>query len=246
MRKLKRYSGQTHQGPHLQINEDDFDVDLTNNLYMVFDGFGGSGIGDRTVARLKENIKSLFLRISGDPDSTMPFYFSAKHLIEGNALINALHFAHQQLKKENDSREMSARGGSSFLGAALSESILTMVSCGNCMSFLYRKGHLLPLTTPDTLCPLPLNRQHALFANHPLSALGLFDHLHLQTRELKLEDDDIIIMTTDGPYLHLDQKEIKFIIENQTMDAQDKIKEIFRISNERGNRDNQTTIFLHF
>src|SRR5690554_2697171 len=99
--KLKSYTAKTHQGPYLHINEDEVDVDLRNKIYMLIDGFGGSGIGDRVAKEVKETIKRFYTRVGGDPDSTLPFFFSHKYLIEGNALINSMHYAHSLIKKDN-------------------------------------------------------------------------------------------------------------------------------------------------
>ena len=71
------------------------------NYFLIFDGFGGSNIGDRTVHKLKDSIKSFYTKIGNDSDATLPFYYSYKYLIEGNALINSMHYAHMVLKKEN-------------------------------------------------------------------------------------------------------------------------------------------------
>ncbi|MFT6604380.1 MAG: serine/threonine protein phosphatase PrpC, partial [Bacteriovoracaceae bacterium] len=68
--KLKSYSAHTHQGPHLQINEDDVEIDLINQLYIIFDGFGGSAIGDKAVQEIKQTIKNFYTKIGGDPDAT--------------------------------------------------------------------------------------------------------------------------------------------------------------------------------
>ena len=46
MIELKSYGLLSHQGPHLNLNEDYVEVDLANNLFMVIDGFGGSNIGE--------------------------------------------------------------------------------------------------------------------------------------------------------------------------------------------------------
>lgn len=45
--EIENFSSYSHQGPFLKVNEDGFDFDLDKNLYMVFDGFGGSLIGDK-------------------------------------------------------------------------------------------------------------------------------------------------------------------------------------------------------
>ena len=80
--ELKSYSAHTNQGPSLQVNEDGYDIDLVNNLFMVMDGFGGSGIGDKSMTQLMNDIKLFYSRVVADPESTMPFFFSHKFLIE--------------------------------------------------------------------------------------------------------------------------------------------------------------------
>ncbi|MEI8347163.1 MAG: hypothetical protein WCG27_06835, partial [Pseudomonadota bacterium] len=91
MIQLKSYAGKTHQGPHLQVNEDCYEVDLCNRLYLVIDGIGGAGIGNRYSALFKDGIKQFYTRLGGDPDATRPFYFGHRYLLEGNALINSLY-----------------------------------------------------------------------------------------------------------------------------------------------------------
>ena len=39
---LKRYAYKTDKGPLLEVNEDDVEVDLKNEIFMILDGFGGS------------------------------------------------------------------------------------------------------------------------------------------------------------------------------------------------------------
>jgi len=61
--ELKSYAAKSHQGPYLQVNEDGVEVDLMQKIYMVFDGFGGSNVGDKTVEFLKENIKKFYEKL---------------------------------------------------------------------------------------------------------------------------------------------------------------------------------------
>ena len=98
---LKIFSAETHQGPYLNINEDGCDYDFSNNIYMILDGFGGSGVGDKVVREIKDNIKRFYTQIASDINATMPFFYSPKYLIEGNALINSLIFCsfHKLLHK---------------------------------------------------------------------------------------------------------------------------------------------------
>lgn len=244
MGRLKSYSAKTHQGPLLQVNEDDYDVDLRNQLFFLMDGFGGAGVGDKAVGLVKSQLKSFYTKIAMDPDSTLPFFFSPRYLIEGNALINSLKSAHQSLKNENAEKDMSSRGGVSLIAVAASESLLTLVSVGNCASFLYRQGRLELLTYPDCLKPLSDEYQRS-FHLHPLNALGLFDEVEPQVRELRLQNDDQVILLSDGVYGRLKEEEIKFVLEKKT-EKSHLIDDLFAMANSRGNLDNQTAVILRF
>ena len=140
--KVKAYAAQSHQGPYLEVNEDGHEADVINGLYMVLDGYGGSGIGDKAVDLVRKKVKHFFTRINEDSNATLPFYYSKKYLLEGNALINAVHFAHRNLMDENEKLDLSSRGGASGVLTSLSDNIVTIVSTGNCRAYLYRKGRI--------------------------------------------------------------------------------------------------------
>jgi len=243
---LKSYAMRTDQGPFLEINEDDLDIDVVNGLYLLFDGFGGSGIGDVVVKELKKNIKENYTRIAADPDSTLPFFYSPRYLIEGNAMINSMHFAHNALAKSNKEKEMDCRGGASVLAISQAEKILTVGSVGNCMAYLYRQGYLEVVSAADTVELFNQGEAGASFLTVPASAFGLFNTFHMQTRELKMQDEDTLLLLTDGAYSRLTKKEIKFILESKDHSNSEKLDQIFKLSNDRGNRDNQSAIILNY
>lgn len=246
MSALKSYYAKTHQGPYLNINEDDYGIDLVNKLFMIFDGFGGSGVGDKYVAFLKETIGKYYTRIGGDPDATMPFYYSYKYLIEGNALINAMRYAHGLVLKENKQKEMNQRGGASAISAVLAENIMTLVSVGNCISYLHRKGNFEIITFPDVLrCPTEGNLTKGSLSA-PMSGFGLFEDLHLQIVEVRVAPEDQIIMMSEGAYQKIDESELKYVLSKSNLSPSEIIDDIFERSNTRGNMNNQTTILLQF
>jgi serine/threonine protein phosphatase PrpC len=246
MSEIKSYAMKTHQGPFLNLNEDLVEVDLVNNLFMVIDGFGGSNIGDKAASMVRDSLKRSFTKIASDPDSTLPFYFSHKYLIEGNALVNALQVAHQNLSRENDSKSLDTRGGASVVCGALAENILTLISTGNCQAYLYRKGHLTVEIMADSLLNVSRDRQASHFQNAPMSGVGLFEDIHYQTREIKICSGDLVILLSDGVFSRLAEDEIKFLIDNHSGNEMETINELFKLSNDRGNLDNQTALLLHF
>lgn len=246
MIELKSYGMQTHQGPHLNLNEDLVEADLVNNLFMVVDGFGGSNIGDRVAMMVRDSLKRSYTKIAVDPEATLPFFYSHKYLIEGNALINAFHTAHQNVNRDNEEKSMDNRGGASVIAAALAENILTLVSIGNCVAYLYRKGHLSVEVLPDSLASLSRDTFQSHLHSVPMSGIGLFEDLHYSVRELKVTEGDLVVLLTDGAYSRLSADEIKYTLEKNLESEMEAIKELFRLSNDRGNLDNQSAMILQF
>jgi serine/threonine protein phosphatase PrpC len=234
MSELKSYTLETHQGPHLNLNEDLVDVDLGLQLFMVLDGFGGSNIGDRVALSSKEYIKQFFRKISRDHDSTLPYFFSAKYLLETNALINAFRGAHEKIYKENSNCSMNNRGGASAIALVIADNMASLVGTGNCLALMIRKGNLFTQMLPDS------------FANAPMSGIGLFEDFHFQASEFKILSDDVLILLTDGAYARCGLGEIQEIIQNNSNDDKAIIKEIFQCANDRGNLDNQSVMILQF
>jgi len=246
MIELKKFTYRTHQGPYLELNEDDVEVDLSNNLFMLFDGFGGSNSGDRAVRELKENIKKFYTKIGGDPDSTLPFYYSYKYLLEGNALLNSMHYAHKILKDQNGEKELSSRGGASAVIGALDDNILTISSTGNCMAYLFKEGHLEVIIPPDTISYFSYDHYQRHFHTAPLSGFGLFDDLHLTVREVKLAKGDAFVFLSDGVFSRLEKTELIFTLNKHNASDEEKIDDLFDMANERGNLDNQSALILQF
>ena len=102
------------------------------------------------------------------------------------------------------------------------------------------------ITLPDSLADFSQDDYNQEFYSSPMSGLGLFDDIHLNTKELKILNDDIILLLTDGAYSRIKIKEIKYILDKNDLSFSDKIVEIFNLVNSRGNLDNQSAILLKF
>jgi PPM family protein phosphatase len=243
---LKSYAAETNQGPYLQLNEDGYDFDLQNGLYFIMDGFGGGGVGDKTVSDIKENIKHFYTRIAEDPNVTMPFFYSPKYLLEGNALINAVLFSHSLVYQANSKVEFSKRGGASLVAAALAENILTIISVGNCRSYLYQKGTLQKLFVEDSFANLSAQYYPECLRTTPLSGIGLFPDLYYQVREVRVFQGDKFLFLTDGVYSHLKTSKITHELSQNQLDVKLKLNSLFKEANLCGNLDNQTAMVLEF
>jgi len=246
MIELKSYASRTDKGPYLQINEDNVEVDLVNKLYMVFDGFGGSAVGDKAVYLVQDTIKKFYTRIAGDSDATLPFYYSPKFLLEGNALVNAMEYAHFLLKKENKDKDMNSRAGVSCIAASQAENILTLAATGNCLGLIYGHGKMRVVSAPDNFEFLSGDFYDKEFVTAPASGFGLFNELHVNVTEVRINDGDRLLLLSDGVYARIDHDEIKDTILSEGPKSSEKIDILFELANKRGNMDNQTALLLNF
>lgn len=244
--KLRSYAAVTHQGPHLDTNEDGYDFDLDSQLFFVLDGFGGVGIGDKAVSRLKEDLKQYLSNLSDDPDATMPLYWSPRWLLEGNALINAMLNSHQMMLKENSTKNLNHRAGASAACAIKANDILVLSQVGSCQAYLSRHGHVSPIFVPETYqfhSPDPY-APSALRA--PAGAFGFFPELSWQMREIKVLPGDQFIFLTEGISPWISVQELSYTLNRTDEDSHAKLNALIKLSNSRGNTANQTGMILEF
>jgi serine/threonine protein phosphatase PrpC len=242
--RLKAVSAKTDKGPYLELNEDHYAIDLTNNLFMMLDGFGGTGAGDVAVKQIAENMQKFYLKIAEDPDSTMPFFFSHRYLIEGNALVNAMLYTHKSLLKHNLPLEMTKRGGASAAFFSLSDNIATLSLVGNMFCYLIRNGRLIQIFNPDNF---QLLTKDELFPSYvPTSAFGLFDDLYYQVKEVRPLLGDVFVLASDGALANLTQRELLTVASHREVDLDARINKILEMSNAKGNADNQSAMILEF
>jgi serine/threonine protein phosphatase PrpC len=244
--RLKAYAAQTHQGPYLQVNEDGYDFDFENELFMVLDGFGGSGIGDRAADKLKQEIKNFYTQISDDPNATMPLYYNPRNLLEGNAVLNSMLNAHQNLLRSNLEKPVNQRAGASAIVAVKAESLLVLVGVGNCCAYHFRQGKLSKVIVEDTFEHLSKNQFDLKFRTTPMNAIGMYPELGQQLREVRLAEGDKIVLLTDGVYAHISEDELLYTLNKSSPDANERVNSLLKLSNSRGNTDNQTAMILEF
>ncbi|MCM2351649.1 MAG: protein phosphatase 2C domain-containing protein [Bacteriovoracaceae bacterium] len=244
--RLKAYAAQTHQGPYLQVNEDAYDFDFDNDLFMILDGFGGSGLGDRAVDRLKQEIKTFYTQISDDPNATMPLYYNPRNLLEGNAILNSMMNAHQNLLKSNLEKPVNQRAGASAIVAVRAESLLVLVGVGNCCAYHFRQGKLSKIIVEDNFQNLSKDQFESRFRTSPMNALGMYPEMGHQLREVRLAEGDKIVLLTDGVYAQVNEDELLYTLNKSSPDANERVNSLLKLSNSRGNTDNQTAVILEF
>ena len=244
--KLKSYSAITHQGPFLELNEDAYDFDLDNQLFFIIDAFGGAGIGDKTAAKIKEDLKQFINQLTGDPDATMPLYWNPRWPIEGNALINAMINTHQILHKSNSKLSLNKRSGASLACAVKAGDILVLAHVGNTNIYLSRHGNISSLFAQDTHQYYSADPYGPSALRYPVGAFGFFPELSWNLREIKIREGDRFLFLTEGICPWISDQEIAHVLSRNEEDNHHKLNDLLKLSNERGNYSNQTAMILEF
>ena len=244
---FKRYAVETSKGPYLENNEDDYSVDLNKKLFMVLDGFGGLNVGDKAAQAVRDDINSFYENFVTDPNMTLSFFYSPQYLIEGNALINACLHAHKNLFEKNKSLPMPSRGGVSGIVGVIADATLFMISVGNCSSFLLRNSEIDKLNHSESFKHFSAGFNISKEIEIPMNAFGMFERLSFQTQEIRILNNDKILIGSDGAFSGMSDGSVKTIFEDNTTESlSEKIKKSFSLSNNYGNTDNQTLLALEF
>lgn len=244
--ELKEYAAFTDQGPLLDLNEDLYDFDLDTQLYLVMDGFGGSGAGDQAVQDVRRDLRAMINNLAEDAEATMPFFFSPQYLIEGNGLVNAMIYAHNKLFQKNQELTLQRKAGASAVMALKVEDNLIVSSVGNCRAYLLRNGHLEKVFIEDSFRLISGNDNSHSISTIANTGFGVFPNLSYQMKELKIFPEDLLILMTDGIYGHLSVQDIAIELNKSKMSLRSHLEALVKLSNNRGNRDNQTGMILKF
>ena len=242
--KISRYAIKTDQGPILGNNEDGHLVDLELDLFMVMDGFGGVGIGDKAVEMVKQDVSHFLRHFGGDVDSTMPFFYGHRYLLEANALINALYLSHQNLLQMNLQVPISSRSGVCLAGVIFSANLATLIGVGNVRAYLIRGGAINKVINDDSLNQVLKNCDYPALGTFPASALGLFQDFQFSTTEIRTEKGDLLLFLSDGVFSSLGDVDIFQSCSGTKNNLMPRIDNLFGQANSRGNQDNQTALII--
>ena len=222
----------THIGHSRRINEDALFVNEAEGLWLVADGIGGHGNGDKASAAVVEHVEGYCQRSSVDESLA--------------DIPSRLRQAHQACKN------MPGAGRPSTTVAALIifQSKAIMIWAGDSRIYRLRSGELTLLTEDHNLAQeryrtgeLSLEAAQRLKSANVLTrAVGVHQDLHLDADVTEVEAGDRFLVCTDGLYKELPLEKIQSMLGVAFSEhiLADLIDEALR----RGGRDNITGIVV--
>ena len=223
-----------------------FDLGDKGLVLVVSDGMGGALAGDVASRMAVDSVRQMLIgegEASCDPD---------QDLVE--CLKSATHYANTaiHLKSQEDSR--CAGMGATFTGAAIKGDSLDLVQVGDSRGYVVRKDHIRLATKDQSLVQQLVDvgqiseseAETHMFRNVILQALGAQSEVQPVTGRIRLRQDDLVLLCSDGLSGKLRAEDIQQIVINSKGDLARACDKLIEEANNRGGEDNITVVIARF
>lgn len=215
-------------------------------VLVVSDGMGGALAGDVASRMAVDSVRQMLV---GEGDASCD---PELDLVE--CLKNATHYANTaiHLRSQEDSR--CAGMGATFTGAAVRGDSLDLVQVGDSRGYVIRKDHIRLATKDQSLVQQLVDvgqiseseAETHMFRNVILQALGAQSEVQPVTGRIRLRQDDLVLLCSDGLSGKLRAEDIQQIVSNSKGDLAKACEKLIDEANHRGGEDNITVVLARF
>ena len=240
--------GLTHVGKMRETNQDAFLIDDKHGLWIVADG-----MGNHTESNIASQLAVETIQQSIDSFSLLRNTANSKWvtLLE-TAVVNA----HSRICLRTETEEALKGIGTTIVFMFMPDpggENAYIVHTGDSRAYLIRDQQLTALTKDHTL--LEERIQVGLLSkttsiNHPLGhiltrAIGVAPTVKPEISNLELQENDTILLCSDGLIKMMEDKQILEILQNSSLKtAQEKCQLLINQTNCLGGKDNTTVIII--
>jgi protein phosphatase len=245
-----RSSGLSDVGVIRSHNEDCFEIDPENQVFVVADGMGGHSHGE-IASRIAVDAIRDFVARTNDTDATLPFEMDTSLARHGNRLRAAIRIAHDKVLRAIR-QDASLHGmGTTVVGLLLDGQSIAVAHVGDSRAYRLREGKLELMTQDHTWVNEQvvagfLSEEQA--RAHPLKnvvtrALGGEADVEIDVREVPVEAGDLFLLCSDGLTTMLTDEEIASRIQNAER-LEEVCSRLVRDANSRGGYDNVSVVLV--
>jgi PPM family protein phosphatase len=193
-------------------NEDTFLCDAEHNLFAIFDGMGGAEAGEVASQLAAEVFDGVVRRGLADDVGDFPAGISDA----GTLLVAAARAANIAIYTAAQ-QSLDRRGmGTTASVVLIRDGVATIAHVGDSRVYLVRKGDIQQLTRDHSVVAeqiragviLPENARHSPMQHYLTRALGPHSEVEPEVTEIFVEDDDLLLLATDGLVDTLDDAQI--------------------------------------
>ncbi len=234
-------------------NEDNFSVLEDSGLYIVADGMGGHASGEVASKMAVDALQEFFTATANDPERTWPYKMDRSKGYEENRLITGIKLANLRIY-ESAQRDARQRGmGTTIVTVFAVESGVYIAHVGDSRVYRLRDKKLEQLTEDHSLLNdyIKMKRLTAEeIANFPhknviVRALGMKDTVKVDSRFEQPQENDIILLCSDGLSGPVSDAETLEIV-TSTPDLKAAAAKLIERANANGGPDNITCVLVRW
>jgi serine/threonine protein phosphatase PrpC len=220
MKLTTQAAGKTDVGLVRKNNEDNFGYDIRNGIFVVCDGMGGQAAGELASKIAVDTVLGHFNQQErGDGSEVLGRGF-AEVSERANALANAVQLANKAIREVSARDSGSAGMGCTLVAVRVEGNLFSIAHVGDSRIYLIRAGAIQQLTTDHSLVMEQVRRglitleeaEHFEMQNVIVRALGSEDSVEPDLADLSLEENDTLLLCSDGLSRYVKDNEMLDVI----------------------------------
>jgi serine/threonine protein phosphatase PrpC len=242
--------GGTDPGKRRNNNEDSYLLNDQLVFYCVADGIGGNEGGEVASRIAVETLEKTMPDLLGDADRTPPSKTERHADMKLSALRQAIMLANQQIRKARSEDPALSSMGTTLTALLLKKQQAIFANVGDSRAYLFRSGKIRQLTRDHSfiaeyMAAGLLTAEEAKLSpyRHVITrALGIDNAVQPDFSEYALQQDDRILLCTDGLTEMLSDSEISTLLAE--LPSQITIQKLLAAANDHGGVDNITAVVV--
>jgi protein phosphatase len=243
------FHGHTDVGRRRPLNEDT--IYAQDSLFLVCDGMGGHKAGEVASKLAAETVAAFVRHSTEDPEMTWPFGYDTRLSHDANRLSTAIKLANRVVLRHAASGD-EYTGMGTTIAAVLVHSRrphMTYANVGDSRIYLLRSGAMQQLTRDDTWANLDWGgnqdpHETSAMTSVLTKALGAQDDVQFDVVSQELQDEDLVLLCSDGLTHMLPDQRIFEIASTRAEDLPRACEELVSSANAEGGRDNISVILV--
>lgn len=235
-----KYEAKTNVGKVRKLNEDNFCIVSSINFFAVADGMGGHRHGEVASKMAVNTLKDILLS------------FKKQNKNEKEMLREAINIANIEIYKKSIEEESKKGMGTTITSVLIKNDIGYFANIGDSRTYLIRNFSIEQKTDDhswvyDQVRSNLLSKEEARvhkYRNVITRALGIEENVEVDIFEEKLQENDILLLCSDGLNTMLKDEEIKNIVIKNSNNLKKCCQELINKANHEGGEDNITIIVI--
>jgi serine/threonine protein phosphatase PrpC len=243
----------TDTGRVRETNEDAFLCDPDLGVLAVADGMGGHNAGDVASRLALQSLFAFLLQSAQSSDFTWPCAYDPKQPPNANRLNAAFRVANGSIFTKASRDPQLSGMGTTMVAALIDGPTMNFASVGDSRLYHLRKQQLQQLTKDDSWVSAlarDTDTDESSFKDHPMrhvltNVVGGRAELKLSLSQATLEDQDILLLCSDGLYRGLPEPVISTIL-GQLPDLQSAVDQLVKTAVECDGADNISAVVARY